>query len=155
MTLKQRNESGRAPRKISKQCFLIASILSGALLLSAGVVTAQDTRLADARAALAEIPGMNRCIEPGEQPDLGSIPFAATAEKTEFESAINPHINFVNASNSYIECIREVEQAAGDSITEVQKDAISSLDDMIWENMDTTRLFIQPEIQVYNERFSD
>jgi len=155
MTLKQRNGRGRTARKISKQCFLIASTLSGALLLSASVVMAQDTTLADAKAVLAEISGMNRCIEPGVQPDLGSIPFATTTEKAEFESAINPHINFVNASNSYIECIRAVEQAAGDSVTDVQKDAISSLDNMIWEDMDMTLRFIQPEIQVHKERFSD
>ena len=111
--------------------------------------------LVDARTVLAEIPGMNRCIEPGEQPDLGAIPFAATAEQAEFESAINPYINFVNACNSYIECIRAVEQAAGDSVTDVQKDAISLLDDMIWEDMDMTLQFIQPEIQIYKERFSD
>jgi len=109
--------------------------------------------LEGAQAAVTEIQGMNRCLDPGDAPSASAVPDVDAVSKEQFEADLKPYTTFINTANAYVECIRAVEEASRGLLTDVQSQAIVIVDQATWEKMDALVPVVQPAITAYKAKY--
>jgi len=134
--------------------------IAGVLALGFGAAEAQDEgqpqmTVDGAKAALTEIPGIDRCEDPGSAPSTTGVPDVGAMSKEEFETQIRPYTSYINTANAYVECLRVVEQTARENgaLTEVQQQAFTIVDNDTWTSMDALVQLVQPAIAAYKEMY--